>query len=416
MPPATNCSSHRRRARPAAPGPAPPRPHVALLVETALGSGRDILRGIARYVRGHGPWALYHEPRNLEDSLPGWLRTWQGDGVIARIQNRRIAARVLEIGIPAVDVLGVAESSGALPLVHVDDEAIGRTGAAHLLERGFRRFAFFGIRGENWSSRRWTAFREAVGARGCRCDLHEVPRAAWQGGDWETLEDDLAAWLGRLAKPAGVMLCSDQLGPKILEACRRAGISVPEEIAVVGVDNDQPLCEICDPALSSVQAGHHQVGYQAAALLDRLMAAKRTGCAPTALPFPDAPVLVPPGGVITRQSSDALAIEDRAVARALRHIREHACDGIDVGQVVSAAAVSRSVLQRRFRDVLGHTILDELVEARLKRARQLLVETRLPLHEVAVRSGFNHQEYMGSVFRLKLGTTPARYRSSVRDH
>lgn len=375
------------------------RLHVALLVETSLASGRDILRGIARHVREHESWALYHEPRSLEDSVPRWLRHWKGDGIIARIQNRAIAKEVAATGIPVVDVLGVVPTR--FPLVHVDDAAIARMGAEHLLERGLRRFGFFGISGENWSARRRDAFISRVEAAGCQGQVHELSRSAASSSSWETVEDDLAAWVRSLPKPAGVMVCSDQRGTQFLEACRRAGVSVPDSVAVISVDDDEPLCEVCNPPLTSVAANHFQVGYQAAALLSRLMAGK---------PAPANPVLVDPERVVTRLSTEVLAIEDEAVATALRLIREQACSGVQVEELARQAGLSRSVLQRRFRAALKRTVHQEILNVRLNRARDLLVDTRLSLVEVAERAGFNHQEYMGAVFRRRLRTTPARYR------
>jgi LacI family transcriptional regulator len=376
------------------------RPHVALLVETSLASGRDILRGIARYVREHEPWALYHEPRSLGATLPSWLRQWRGDGIIVRAQNDRIARAVQATRIPAVDVLGVAPAS-RLPLVHVEDRAVAALGAEHLLERGFHHFGFVGIKGENWSERRRDGFRESLRGASLPVNVYEIPRSAMARVPWEKQEDALAAWVADLPRPAGVMVASDQLGPPLLEACRRARIEVPYELAIVGVDNDETLCEVCNPPLSSVNAGHQLLGYQAAALLDRLL---------QGAPAPAAPLLVPPQGVVMRKSTDVLATADRQVAAALRFIREFACQGLTAADVVGRVPVSRSVLQRRFRKELGRSIQEEIIHARLRRARQLLAETELPLVEVAERSGFKHQEYLGAIFKAKTGTTPAQYR------
>lgn len=215
------------------------------------------------------------------------------------------------------------------------------------------------------------------------------------------MEDDLARWIAALPKPAGVMVCSDQRGPQFLEACRRAGVQVPDEAAVLGVDNDEPLCEVCNPPLSSVRAGHVQVGYEAAALLDRLMAGKKA---------PVQPILVAPQCVVTRLSTEVLAIEDRQLATALRLIREHACGGLRVDALARQVGLSRSVLQRRFRSALKRSLHQEMLGARLKRACELLTETDLALVEIAERAGFKHQEYMGAVFKTRLKKTPAQYR------
>jgi LacI family transcriptional regulator len=382
------------------PGPAAEAPKVALIVETSLAPGREILRGIARYVREEGPWSIAHEPRTLEQSVPRWLRRWKGDGIIARVQDQRIARALASVGVPTVDVLGVVEGL-PFPLVHVDDEAIGRLGAEHLLDVGFRRFGFFGIEGENWSHRRGDAFARRLLAAGSTCVSYAMSRQTARQERWEDSEKDLSAWLAALPKPAGLMIATDQLGPHTLEACRRAGVEVPDDLGVIGVDNDGPLCEVSNPPLSSVWPDHRRVGYEAARLLAELM----RGASP-----PKKPLFLPPREVRGRKSTGALAIEDREVAQALRFIREHGCRAIDVEDVVRVVPLSRSVLQRRFRALLGRSVHDEIVRLRLARARELLQETDLPLAEIAERAGFRHQEYMGAVFRRRLHTTPGALR------
>lgn len=376
------------------------RPHVALLVETSLASGRDILRGIARYVREHRSWALYHEPHGLEDSVPRWLRRWRGDGIIARVQTARMAQEIAATGIPVVDALGVVPDTG-FPLVHVDDAAIAAMAAGHLLERGLRQFAFFGIEGENWSEQRFAGFREAV-ATVCRnVARYDLPRDSYGVRPWERIGDRVARWIASLPKPAGVLVCSDQRGAQFLEACRRARVAVPDEIAVVGVDNDEPLCEVCDPPLSSILASHTRVGYEAAAMLDGLLEGVAASGRPT---------LISPQQVIARQSTDTLAIDDPSIAAALRLIREHGHTNLHVDAIAQEIKLSRSVLQRRFRASLKRSVHQEILSAKIHRARNLLINTDLPLVTVAERAGFKHQEYMGAVFKARLGTTPARLR------
>lgn len=382
----------------------PRRPRVALLVETSLASGRDILRGIAKYAREVRTWSLFHEPRGLEESAPRWLADWKGDGIIARVQNPQLAEAVRRTGLPVVDVLAVIEDAG-FPIVHVDDAAIGRMAGQHLHERGFRHFGFYGIADENWSTRRRDALRGFLAERKLRLHVLEAARHEAAEPTLDEREDRLAKWILGLPKAVGIVVCSDQRGAELLEACRRAKVHVPDEVAVVGVDNDEPLCEVSQPPLSSVWPDHFHVGYRAAALLDRLMHGQ---------PAPAEPELVPPREVIARLSSDALAIADVNVAKALRFIREHGCEDISVDQVVRCSGLSRSVLQRRFRAVLGTTVHAEILNVRLTHACHLLAETDLTLIDIAERAGFKHQEYMGAVFKSKLQKTPGAYRKALR--
>ncbi len=380
------------------------RPHVALLVETSLISGREILRGISRYVHEHGPWAIYHEPRSLEAAAPAWLKTWQGDGIIVRLQHHHVAEAVQHTGLPAVDVLGVARSS-RIPLVHVDNEAIGRMAAEHLLERGLRSFGYCGFAEMNWAEQRRTTFEQTIAAAGCKCRYFRLPLNTRSDSSWETQQERLAAWIQRLPKPVGIMACYDPVGQKILEACRRAQVAVPEQAAVVGVDNDETVCEVCNPPLSSVIANHAQVGYEAAALLDSLMHGGRK---------PKQPQWIDPAGVAVRHSSDILAIPDEDVVAALTLIHDKACEGLTVREVVAHVSISHSTLKERFRRILGRTIRDEMIRTQLKQAQHLLSTTDLPLRTVAVKTGFRHQEYMGAVFQSRLGKTPGQFRKEAQ--
>lgn len=376
------------------------RRRVALLVETSLAPGREILRGIAHYVREQGTWSVYHQPRGLEESVPRWIRRWEGDGIIARVQNERIAQAVAASPVPVVDVLGVG-NPGSIPLVHVDDAAIAKLAANHLIDRGFRHFGYVGHEDENISRARRDAFTRLAAQAGYDCAVFEDTRRAMSKGSWEAHLERMRQWIGGLPKPCGLMLCTDQRGPEVLEACRAAGVAVPDEVAVIGVDNDEPLCDVSNPPLSSVWPDHERVGYEGAALLDRIM----DGQAP-----PREPIYIAPARLIPRLSTDVLAVEDREVAHVVRFIREHACEGITVEDVVHHAPFSRSVLQRRFRAALGRTVHEEIIRVRVDRAKELLTETRLPLAVIALRAGFKHQEYMGAVFKSRLDKTPAQIR------
>ena len=380
------------------------RPHVALMLETSLEPGRGALRGIAQYVRANGPWSIYYEPRGLEDKPPAWLKTWRGDGIIARLSNRRLAAAVLQTGVPVVDTFGLVSPPG-VPLVRADDRAIGQLGAEHLLERGFRHFAYCGVR-TDWSQQTGDAFVATVAAAGRDCQLYELPLHNRFQQPWEADQDKLTRWLRQLPKPAAIMACSDPRAQRVLEACRRGGVAVPDHVAVIGVGNDPTLCALCDPPLSSVIAGHAQIGYHAARILDQCMHGETP---------PRHPLCLEPLGVATRQSTDVTAVEDADTAAALGFIREHACDGIHVEDVAQHCLLSRTELKRRFHRLLGRSVHEQIVRERVRQAERLLVETDMPIDQIARKAGFGRREHMGAVFKARLAKTPAQYRKQFHE-
>jgi LacI family transcriptional regulator len=201
------------------------------------------------------------------------------------------------------------------------------------------------------------------------------------------------------------MACYDLRGQHVLNACRRLGVAVPDDVAVIGVDNDDLLCDLSDPPLSSVIPNTRRTGYEAAKLLDEMMCGRKVG----ALTH-----LIPPLGIMTRQSTDVLAIDDRNVARAVHYIRQHACDGITVDHVLKAVPQSRRMLESRFRKVIGRTPHEEILRVKLNRVKRLLTETDLPLEQIAERSGFTHVEYLTVAFKREVGMPPSKYRSVNR--
>lgn len=378
---------------------------VALLIETSLAPGRGILRGVSRFAREHGDWSIHHEPRDLAEALPAWLKWAQPEGIIVRLHAPRLRDAIAAVGVPAVDVLGEYPCEG-IPLVHVDNVATAETGAEHLLARGFHRFGAVGIRGVNWSQSRTAAFREAVARAGHTCDLLEIEARRSSRRAWNSEHKQLSQWISGLPKPCGVMAAGDALGSRVLHACRATGVMLPDQIAVIGASNDKTLCEMANPPLSSVMSNHLRIGYEAAALLERTMRGE---------PPPSEPILIEPVGVATRQSTDVLAIDDADTVAAIRFIRQHACEGLKIEDVVNATALSRSTLKRRFRGLLGRSIHDEIARIRIVRAQELLAQTSLSITQIASRVGFSHPEYFSVVFKSLTGKTPRRYRQEYLD-
>jgi LacI family transcriptional regulator len=283
------------------------------------------------------------------------------------------------------------------------DAAIARLAAAHLLERGFRHFAFAGFSGCPWSRARAQTFAQTLREHGFRCVRRNATTTA-AGRVWEQRPAQLAAWLTSLPRPVGIMACNDVCGCAVLQACRLAGLRVPEEVAVVGVDNDELLCETAATPLSSVTFDLVKTGYEAAALLARLMrspARHRRQVIP-----------VRPLHVVVRRSTDVLAQNDPTVALALRFIRDHAGQNIGVPDVVATTATARRTLERRFSEHLGNSVHAEIVRCRLERAKRLLLETSLPRHRVAAEAGFGEPRAMNRAFRQYADRLPRDYRTT----
>jgi LacI family transcriptional regulator len=369
---------------------------VALFVETSINHGRGVLRGIARYLREFGPWSIFLEQHEIGAKLPDWIDRWDGDGIITRYDRPQI----LETKLPTVVLFDRTDDRLTLPRILNDHLAIGRMAAQHLLERGFESFAYYGVPSEYWSELRLRGVREVVkGARGASCHCRADPGGLTQ--DWETQQNALAEWINSLARPLGLIACNDIHGLRALDACRRAQLAVPEEVAVIGADNDVELCDLSDPPLSSIDFNRERVGYEAAALLDCLM----MGEAP-----PASAQLIPPLGVITRQSTDILAITDWYVAQALHIIRRRACSGIDVHSLLEEIPLSRRSLEQRFRQFLGRSPGAEIQRTRIEKAKMLLAETDLTVDVISRRSGFSNPAYFSTAFRNQTGSAPSLYR------
>lgn len=388
----------------------PARPRVALLIETSHAYGRNLLVGIAHYVRGHGPWSIeFQEGQSLE-KLPDWFKQWKGDGILARVKNPAAAKVIAKLRVPVVDLY--CDLPGLKwAQIRSDEICVGQMAARHLLERGFRNFAFCGFNGTHWSDFRQAGFCQAIKDAGFTCAVFGNLNPPLRPGKLEyeehglIYEQQIENWVKGLPKPVGMMACNDARARQILNLCRHQGISIPNEIALIGVDNDDLLCELSDLPISSVILNTKRTGYEAAALLDKMMAGG---------PPPPATTLIEPVGVATRRSTDVLSVEDPNLAKALLYIRDHACENPGIDEVALFAGLSRSVLQRRFRQTFNQTVHIAIINGRLKRACELLSGTDLPLVDIAEKSGFKHCEYMGAVFKAHLKKTPFQFRKETK--
>jgi LacI family transcriptional regulator len=380
------------------------RRHVAVLIENPMASGRQVLDGVAKYADQRGGWSFYFQMGHFSNTLPEWLKYWRGDGILARIQRRRTAMALQELNIPVVDLVGDVPDLG-IPSVGIDHQEVAQLAADHLMEQGFCSFGFCGIRGAWWPRWRYNFFRKALATFGYNLHVYWLPMHTAVAWSTEAERIRLTRWITKLPKPIGILGCNDLAAQKVLEACRQAGVLTPEEVAVLGVDNDEEyICRFSDPTLSSIDAGHERVGFIGAEMLDQRMDGKTVSVKP---------VLVQARGVVVRQSTDVQTIVDSDVTAAVRFIRENACGDMSVQDVAAHVALSYSTLNRRFRRILSHTIHDEILHVRIHRAQALLTQTQWSFARIAEATGFKHQEYLGAVFKAETNMTPAQYRKKM---
>lgn len=374
---------------------------IAILAETSLASGRQIVMGISRFLDERNDWSVFQHSGPLGAMDPTAISQWQGDGIIARIANPELLALIQAKGLPTVDVLGNVRPQ-AFPLVKCNDQAIGASVAKHFVENAHTNFAFIGLGDERWSLEREAGFKDELqDFEKAAVHTFHIQQHREQGHPVGDNLDSVKAWLADLRPPIGLMVASDQLAPIVFEACHQLGLAIPEHVSVVGVDNDRPFCNLCRPRLSSVEPNHELVGYRAAQILEQLINGETL----------DQQVIeVNLHTLHPRLSSELIAINDPALLKALNYIREHACAGTSLDAIATVSGLSRSVLQRRFRQKLKRTVGEVILNEKLRTAREMLSGTELPISLVAERSGFNCQEYMNHIFKKHLHTTPRKYR------
>jgi len=377
---------------------------VAVLVDTSTGWGRRLVRGIGNYVRKQGTWYVWIMAggQSPQVRLP---TAWRGDGIIARVASHAYARHVTQAGVPVVNVSAIQLKGVDLPRVATDVRAVGRLAAEHFLDRGFRHFGYVGPRQRSYVESHYQGYVRALAEAGCQCTPYSPgPGAGVQAG-WHARQKDLARWLKQLPRPVGVLTWATELAQEVVDVCQQAKLLVPEQVAVLAADDDELLCEMSNPPLSGITLSSERIGYEAAALLERLMRGRRP---------PKAPILIRATGVVARQSTDTLAVDDPDLARAIAFIRDHAAEPIQVKDVLRAVPVSRRRLERRFRDVLRRTPAAEIRRVHLERAKRLLAETDMAVPDVAAASGFGSREYLACVFKSETGLSPNKYRRRAR--
>jgi LacI family transcriptional regulator len=386
---------------------------VALLIETSNAYARGILEGIAEYQRTRDQWSIFLPELERGAPPPRWLSSWKGDGVIARIETEEIAKAVSGLKVPTVDV-SAARRVPRIPWVETNDIKVADLAFDHLRERGFRHFAYCGPQGFNWAVWRGEQFKKRCHEHRLDCSIHWTEfqaRSQFLGSPGKkSPESPLAQWLVGLPKPTGLFCAFDIQAQIVLDHCRNLGIRVPGQLAVVGVDNDSIVCNLAHPSITSVIPDARGAGHWAARLLDDWMDKspdRITDGPPESMPDS---VLLEPLGVEARQSTDVTAVDSPEIAAAIRFIREHACDGIDVSHLLEHNPLSRRKLEYQFLEATGITPHEMITRVRMEKVRQLLQDTDLSLKQIADLCGFEHPEYMNVVFKRHYKITPGKFR------
>lgn len=381
-----------------------PQTEVAVLVDTATGWGRRLIRGVRNYTRKHGPWQLWIETHGRQEALrlPGG---WRGDGVIARISDHAVARHLQAIRLPVVNVSAVMLRGVRFPTVCNNIEASAQLAFEHFVDRGFHHFAYCGAGKLSFLEQHRRAFECVVAEHGANCHSYHPPRGESTKSSWRPHLKHLGEWLRQLPRPAAVFCWGTDRGQQVLHACRHYDLDVPGEIAILGGDDDELICTTTSPPMSGIITPSEQIGYGAARMLDLVM---------HGAPPPDEPLIIDPVGISTRQSTDTLAIADVDVAAAIRFIRSNSSRPIQVSDVLRVVPISRRSLERRFEQYLGRTPSEELRRVRLARAMELLLTTDLAIPEVASRAGFSSPQYFARIFAHEHGQTPLKYRNTLR--
>lgn len=374
-------------------------PKVILLIKPEGAFDRRLLLGIAKYAHLHGPWAIFHEVEQRKRN-PRTFKNLGANGIIADIRETPKMVSLFGLDIPIITIGNPALDDSIFPNIISNADMISKMGAEHFFERGFKHFGFCNYQDFYWSVHRAGAFEFYVNRAGFDCDIyHRI--SSQEQLSWEKEQRLLMKWLQALSKPVAIMACNDDFGRQVLEACKLGNIAVPEEVAVLGVDNDEIICNLTDPPLSSVHLNTEKAGYEAAELLERLMHGENMS---------GQMVITEPTHIEVRKSTDILAIEDVEVAEAMRFINKNFRFPIQVENVAEAIGLSRRCLSTRFKKAIGSTINCEISKTRIKHIKFMLSDTRLSIGEIASKFGFQGIEKLSRFFYRETGMTPTEYR------
>jgi LacI family transcriptional regulator len=375
-----------------------PLPKIIVAIENHQAYDREIFRGISRYANTHGPWLFLYDRDGICRSSAD-IQTVRPDGIIVSLSKNPDAAEKIPQNMPCIALGGAAVIDGWINIV-ADNRQIGRMAAEYLLSSGFKVFAFCGPNQSEESAQRAQSFTQTLHEAGCEVDFYSCSAGAEADSTGEL--SVMTQWITSLPKPIGIMAYNDNWAIQVLEACKAAGVNVPGEVAVVGVNNDVVNCEFAMPPLSSIALDSVKEGYEAAAILHDMMS-KNMGRT-------DSTIVVKPMQVVSRQSTKVFAVPDVVVSKALDFIKNNVHRQIQVDDVAESVSVSRRELERRFKRHLNNSVLQEIKLARVKLIAAMLLETSDSISEIAAKLGFSNVAHIGRYFKDVEGISPVKYR------
>ncbi|MBN1396511.1 MAG: DNA-binding transcriptional regulator [Bacteroidetes bacterium] len=377
---------------------------IILLLETSRSFGRELITGILRYSKLNTPWCFYKEPTDLKSSVPH-LTNWKPDGIIMR--DTMITKELLKLKVPTIFALHYTRCPKNIPVITTDSSSIAKMASEHFIQKGFKNLAYCGFHGIVWSEERKSCFNRFNSKSGLRT-YNYASSYKISTNNWEKEQRHVCRWIEDLPKPIGIFACNDDRGQHILEVCKLLNLKVPEDIAVLGVDNDPMFCEFGDPPLSSIALNVESAGYESARLLDKMIT--------TGKKMNGKKIVVSASHVVQRQSSDILAVDDKEVRLAIKFIKDNANNKILVKDVVDAAGVSRRTLEKRFRETIHRSIHSEIQQVRIESISKLLIETNLPISQINSLYNFTDAVHISRFFKKEKGIGLREFRKIHKPH
>lgn len=379
-------------------------PRIAILVDTATSWGRRTVRGILDYTLQHGSWDVWVAPKGQNEtfSLPA---EEQFDGVIARVSTKALQDELVSSKLPIVNVSGIQFQKSPFPRVCVDQRMCAALALEHFKSRALRHLAYVGPRHLDYVKQHERAFEHAVTSSSMTC--HTYSNKPTKGDDyfWHPSQKRLITWLKSLPKPIGIYTWGFEVGRDLVLACRKAGLQVPHDVAILGGDYDELLSDASHPALSGILTPAQQIGYEAASILHQQIQGDKVS---------RSPLFLSPKTVVERLSTEVMAIDDAQVQQVIQYLQAHACENITVDDILRKVPMARRALERKFKSLLGRSPAKEICRIRIQRARKLLAETNLSMQDIAEACGYTSYTYLGNVFKKETGISPGRYRKEAQ--